>query len=101
MCMDTTVQEKNITFPTDAKQYRKIHGRLLKIARTQEIALTRTYEKEVKQLKQHTRFANHPKNRKKARRAVKRLKTIGGRLLHEIQRQMTPEQFLIYAEQFA
>ena len=33
MCIDTTVQEKNITFPTDAKQYRKIHQQLLKIAR--------------------------------------------------------------------
>ena len=101
MCMDTTVQEKNITYPTDAKQYRKIHGKLLKIARTEEIPLTRTYEQEVKQLKQHTRFANHPRNRKKARRAVKRLKTISGRLLREIKRKMTPEQLLIYAEQFA
>lgn len=27
MCIDTTVQEKNIPFPTDAKQYRKIHQR--------------------------------------------------------------------------
>lgn len=72
MCMDTTVQEKNITFPTDAKQYRKIHGRLLKIASNEKIALTRTYEKEVKTLKQHTRFANHPRNRKQARRAVRR-----------------------------
>ena len=101
MCMDTTVQEKNITFPTDAKQYRKIHGKLLKIARIEGIPLTRTYEKEVRILKQHTRFANHPQNRKKARRAVKRLKTISGRLLREIQRKMTPEQLLIYAEQFA
>lgn len=29
ICIDTTVQEKNITFPIDAKQYRKIHGKLL------------------------------------------------------------------------
>ena len=49
MCMDTTVQEKNITFPTDAKQYRKIHGQLLKLAREEGIALTRTHEKEVKE----------------------------------------------------
>ena len=92
MCIDTTVQEKNTTFPTDAKQYRKIHGHLLKLARTEGMRLTRTYEKEVKQLKQHTRFASHPRNRKKARRAVKRLRTITGRLLREIQRQMNEAQ---------
>jgi len=101
MCIDTTVQEKNITFPTDAKQYRKIHAHLLKIAKEEKIALTRTYAKEVKKLKLHTRFATHPKNRKKARRAVKRLKTISGRLLREIQRKLTPEQLAHYAEKLA
>jgi len=70
MCIDTTVQEKNITFPTDVKQYRKIHGKSLKVAREENITLTRTYEKEVKKLKLYTRFAGHPKNRKRARYAV-------------------------------
>ncbi len=44
MCIDTTVQEKNITFPTDARQYRKIHGHLLKMAKKENIGLTRAYE---------------------------------------------------------
>ena len=101
MCIDTTVQEKNVTFPTDAKQYQKIIKHLLKIARKEKIGLTRTYEKEVKRLKLHTRFATHPKNRKRARRAVKRLKTISGRLLRAIQRKMTLEQLEIYCERFA
>lgn len=100
MCIDTTVQEKNITFPTDAKQYLKIHKHLLKIARTEHIALARTHEKEVKRLKLCTRFAGHPKNRKRARYAVKRLKTISGRLLREIQRKMTLEQLHCYSERF-
>jgi IS5 family transposase len=43
ICIDTTVQEKNITFPTDARQYRKIHGELLKLARKEQIPLSRTY----------------------------------------------------------
>ncbi len=71
MCIDTTVQDKNITFPTDAKQYRKGHVQLLKIARQEGLELTRSYEKEVQELKRHTRFATHPKNRKKARHAVR------------------------------
>ena len=101
VCIDTTVQEKNITFPTDAKQYRKIRVHLVKLAREEGLSLSRTYEKEVRQLKQQTRFATHPKNRKKARRAVKRLKTIAGRLCREIQRKMDPEQQQRHAEQLA
>lgn len=97
MCIDTTVQEKNITFPTDAKQYRKIHQQLLKIARKENIPLTRTHEKEVKQHKLHTRFSTH---RKRARRAVRRLKTVSGRIMREIQRKMTAEQLEQYNEPF-
>lgn len=99
VCIDTTVQEKNITFPTDAKQYRKIHGKLLKLARKEGLRLERTYEKEVKRLKQQTRFASHPKNRQKARRAVKRLKTISGRLMRAVERQMTSEQLESYRQE--
>ncbi len=117
ICIDTTVhdcmdaegratqvakaEEKNITFPTDAEQYQKIHHHLLKIARAEHIVLTRTYEKEVKSLKLCTRFAGHPKNRRRARNAVKRLKTISGRLLREIQRKMTLEQLHCYSEPLA
>ncbi|HHJ20301.1 MAG TPA: hypothetical protein ENJ84_10845 [Gammaproteobacteria bacterium] len=67
MCIDATVQEKTTTFPTDANQYRKIHGHLLKLARTEGMRLTRTYEREVTHLKLRTRFSSHPRNRKKAR----------------------------------
>ena len=44
---------------------------LLKLAREIDWSL-----KEVRKLKQHTRFASHPKNHKRARHAVRRLKTI-------------------------
>lgn len=101
VCIDTTVQEKNITFPTDAKQYRKIHTHCLRLARGEGLKLPRTYENEVNRLKQHTRFARHPKNRKRARKAVKRLKTIAGRLLREIQRQMSEQQQHRHAERLA
>ena len=101
MCIDTTVQEKNTTFPTDAKQYLKIHRHLLKLARKESIRLTRTYKKEVKALKLHTRFSTHPKNRKRLRYAVRRLKTISGRILREMQRKMTAEQLESSAEMFA
>ena len=70
VCIDTTVQEKNITFPTDAKLYRKIIAHCLTLAHRHKIALRRTYAKEIKQIKLHCRFAGHPKIApKRARRS--------------------------------
>ncbi len=71
------------------------------MTRAEHIVLTRTYEKEVKRLKLCTRFAGHPKNRKRVRAAVKRLKIISGRLLREIQCKMILEQLHVYSERFA
>lgn len=49
--IDSAVQEKNITFPTDAKLYRKIIERLLKVSEREHIELRRTCTREVKALK--------------------------------------------------
>lgn len=95
------MQEKAITFPTDAKLYRKIIVQCLKIARANSIQLRRTYAKEIKQRKLECRFAGHPKNRAKARKAVKRLKTIAGRLVREIERKIPPEALQTTANSFA
>ena len=54
--IDSTVQEKNITFPTDAKLYRKIIAKVLKMARKEDIELRRTYTRELKALKLKVRF---------------------------------------------
>lgn len=101
VCVDTTVQEKAITYPTDAMMYRKIIVCCWRIARTEGIALTRTYGKEVKQRRLELRFEHHPKNRLKAKRARKRLNTIAGRLLRELQRKLSPERLSFYAGRFA
>lgn len=101
VCIDTTVQEKNITFPTDAKLYRKIIVRCLKIVKSNNVKPRRTYAKEIKALKLICRFAGHPRNRKKARKAVKRLKTIAGRLVRECQRQLPAYALESHAEDFA
>jgi transposase, IS5 family len=101
VCVDTTVQEKNITFPTDAKLYRKIIVRCWRIAHEHGIALSRTYAKEVKQRRLELRFGQHPKKRVIARKAQQRLKTIAGRLLREIQRKLPADVLVHYAEDFA
>ena len=100
-CIDTTVQEKNITFPTDAKLYRKIIVHCLKLARAHNIKLRRSYAKEIKQRKLECRFAGHPGNRAKARKAVKRLKTIAGRLVRELERKLPVDVLEALAKKFA
>jgi len=94
--IDTTVQEKNITFPTDAKLHRRIAEKCRKIAAAGEIDLRRSYTRTIKKLMKAQRFASHPRNRKKAKKAQKELKTIAGRLLRELNRKLPKETQELY-----
>ncbi|HEY5812300.1 MAG TPA: hypothetical protein VIT23_06580 [Terrimicrobiaceae bacterium] len=46
--VDSTVQEKNVTYPLDTKQYRKIIMRCWKLADKSGVRLRRRYHKEVR-----------------------------------------------------
>jgi IS5 family transposase len=87
---DTTVQEKNITYPTDNKLYRKIIKKCVGIAVEQGIELRQSYTRTVKKLLMEQRFRNHPKNKGRARKADRKVKTIAGRLVRELERKLTP-----------
>jgi len=91
--VDTTVQEKAITYPTDTKLAIKIINRLNKLAKTQGVKQRRTFIKEVKGLRLVCRHFRHVKRRSKAKKALKRLRTIAGILLRELQRKL-PESIL-------
>ena len=84
--IDTTVQEKNITFPTDSKLHKKIIEGCRKIAEKEDITLRQSYRRIVKQLMIEQRFREHPKKRKKANAAARKLKTIAGRLVRDVER---------------
>ena len=86
--IDTTVQEKNITYPTDSKLAIKMINRLHKLVCKHNIALRRTYVKEIKNLRLAIRHFRHNKKRSKARRALKRLRTIAHSLIRELQRKL-------------
>ena len=88
--IDTTVQEKNITYPTDSKLAIKIINRLNKLAKQHGIPQRRTYVKEVKELRLDIRHFRHVKKRKKAKKALKRLRTIAGALIRELRRSLDP-----------
>lgn len=86
--IDTTVQEKNITFPTDAKLYKKIIDKCVKRAKENQIKLRRSYTRTSKKLKRDTYNGGHPRRRKKSRKALKKLRTIAGRLVRELNRKL-------------
>jgi len=88
--IDTTVQEKNITFPTDAKLHKKILKKCKAIADQEQLPVRQTYTRTLKKLSRDQRFRNHPKNKSKAIKADKKIKTIAGRLVRELERNLPP-----------
>jgi IS5 family transposase len=99
--IDTTVQEKNITFPTDTKLYHKIAVRCVAIAQKTSIQLRQSYSRTIKGLLLAQRFRNHPRNFKKANRAARKLKTIAGRLVRDVERKMPANLSGEYAPELA
>ncbi len=91
--VDTTVQEKAITYPTDTKLAIKIINRLNKLAKKHGIKQRRTFVKEVRELRLASRHFRHAKRRAKAKKALRRLRTIAGVLIRELQRKL-PEAIL-------
>jgi IS5 family transposase len=71
--IDTTAQEKNITFPTDAKLYKKIIDKCNKIRKAHGLPCRRSYTKTAKNLVRQQHNGNHPKRRKGAASARKQL----------------------------
>lgn len=89
--VDTTVQEKNITFPIDDKLYKKIIRRCHSIAETEGLPQRQSYTRMLKKLSFDQRFRNHPRNQSKARKADRKIKTIAGRLVRELERNLPAE----------
>jgi IS5 family transposase len=87
---DTTVQEKNITYPTDNKLHRKIIKKCIAIAAEEGLEIRQSYTRILKKLLMDQRFRNHPKNKGKAKKADKKVKTIAGRLVRELERKLAP-----------
>jgi IS5 family transposase len=96
--IDTTVQEKDITFPTDVKLYKKIIERCNKIAKDEGLELRQSYTKTLKRLMLQQRFSHHPKRRKEAGKSKRKMRTIAGRLTRELDRKLNDDQKQEYGE---
>lgn len=94
---DTTIQEKNITYPTDDKLYKKIIEECRSVAGEQGIELRQSYSRTVKKLSIIQRFKKNRNGAKPARKASKKIKTIAGVLVRELQRKLSADELSKYA----
>jgi len=98
--IDSTVQESNLTFPTDGKLALKIIIHLLRIAKKEGVKLRRSYVKELKQLRIQLRFYRHPRKLKKALGAMKRIRAIAKILMRDVEGKMDDDTQALYKEKF-
>ena len=94
--IDSTVQEKNVTFPTDSKLLNKIIDYCHKVAKAEVIKVRQSYAREIKELKLTQRFRGKSHSRKKVAKADRRMRTIAGRLVRELLRELPSDS--IYRE---
>ena len=86
--LDTTVQEKAITFPTDAKLMHRARERLVRLAKAHGVVLRQSYARVGKiALIQSQRYA-HAKQFRRANRALRRLRTMLGRVIRDLTRKI-------------
>src|SRR5471030_95622 len=92
--VDTTVQPKNVTFPTDAKLLNRAREKLVRLAQRHGVSLRQSYARVGKfALIQHQRYA-HAKQFKRANRALRTLKTYLGRVIRDITRKIDSDPAL-------
>jgi IS5 family transposase len=92
--VDTTVQPKNVMFPTDAKLIHRAREWLVRLAKKAGLDLRQSYVRVGKRaLIRHQRYA-HAKQFKRAGRALRTLRTYLGRTIRDIGRQIAGEEDL-------
>lgn len=86
--VDTTVQPKNVMFPTDARLLNRAREILVRLAKGAGIKLRQSYGRVGKfALIKHQRYA-HAKQFKRANRALRTLRTYLGRVIRDIGRKL-------------
>ena len=92
--IDTTVQPKNVMFPTDAKLLNRAREKLVALARKTGIELRQSYRRVGKfALIKHQRYA-YAKQFKRANKALRTLRTYLGRTIRDIGRQIAGDDQL-------
>jgi len=95
--VDSTVQEKAITYPTDGKLYERCRQHLVRLAEQHQISLRQNYNRKAPYLLMMTNRYNHAKQMKRKRKALKQLKTLVGRVYRDIERQLPTQPLEVQA----
>ncbi len=92
--VDTTVQPKNITFPTDAKLLETAIQQLAKLARQHGVALRQSYRRVASRAAMMAGRYAHAKQFKRMNRQIKFLRTRLGRVVRDIRRKIDGDEGL-------
>jgi len=88
--VDTTVQEKAIAFPTDARLYHKARRVLVRLARQLHFRLRQSYERVGKKALVRQGRYGAAQQLRRARRETKKLRVYLGRVLRNVERYCGP-----------
>lgn len=88
--VDSTVQPKAIAYPTDIRLLETARSKLVEAAKSQGIELKQTYAKEGRELSAKAGRYAHARQFRRMRKAIKRQRTIVGRLHRELERKAAP-----------
>jgi IS5 family transposase len=87
--VDTTVQEKAIAFPTDARLYEKARTAVVRQARKADVKLRQSYKRVGKKaLYNQSRYAR-ARQIKRAKKETKKLRNYLGRVLRDVERKLS------------
>ncbi len=86
--VDTTVQPKNVTFPTDAKLLETAIQQLGKLAKAHDVPLRQSYTRVAKRAAMMAGRYAHAKQFKRMNRELKLLRTRLGRVIRDIRRKI-------------
>jgi IS5 family transposase len=84
--VDTTVQEKAIAFPTDARLYHKARQALVRVAKSWNFKLRQSYVRVGKRALVNQGRYGAARQLKRARRETRKLRTYLGRVLRNVER---------------
>ena len=87
--VDSTVQEKAIAYPVDSRLLEIARHKMVTHAKRCGIALRQTFAKEGKTLKRKAGGYAHAKQFNRLKRTVKRQRTIVGKLIREVRKQLS------------
>ena len=85
---DTTVQEKNITYPTDGKLLCKALEQVVELGLSCGVKFRQTYKRTAPRLRNNAARLSHARKPAQAKRQIKHLRTLLGRVLRESERKL-------------